>query len=141
LSEDRLFLDTAYVLALVNVRDRYHSSARALLQRVRAAIEVWVTEAVLTEVGNVLARSHRAEAAAFILGCYTTPNARVVPVDTPLFHRALDLYRSRADKAWSLTDCISFVVMQDHGLVDALTPDEHFRQAGFRALLREETHG
>jgi predicted nucleic acid-binding protein len=141
LSAERFFLDTAYVQALVNARDRHHSAARALLQRVRAASGAWVTEAVLTEVGNVLARSHRAEAAAFIERCYATANIQVVPVDTPLFHRALDLYKRRADKAWGLTDCLSFVVMQDNGLVDALTADEHFQQAGFRALLRQETDG
>lgn len=137
MSSERFFLDTAYVQALVNARDQHHSVARALVQRVRAASEVWVTEAVLTEVGNVLARSHRAEASAFIAGCYTTANIRVVSVDTTLLHRALDLYKRRADKAWGLTDCLSFVVMQDHGLMDALTPDEHFQQAGFRTLLRE----
>jgi len=135
LSSERFFLDTAYVQALVNARDQHHSVARALLQRVRAASEVWVTEAVLTEVGNVLARSHRAEASAFIGRCYATANIRVVSVDTTLFHRALDIYKHRVDKAWGLTDCLSFVVMQDHGLVDALTPDEHFQQAGFRTLL------
>ena len=139
-SAERFFLDTAYVQALVNARDQHHLMARTLLQRLRAASEVWVTEAVLNEVGNVLARSHRAEAAAFIKRCYTTANIRVVSVDTTLFHRAPDLYKHRADKDWGLTDCLSFVVMQDHELVDALTPDEHFQQAGFRALLRQSTN-
>jgi len=141
LSEDRFFLDTAYILALLNPRDHYYSAARRLFHRVRSAREVWVTEAVLTEAGNALARSHRVAAAAFVERCYATPNIRVVSVDTTLFRRALDLYRRRADKTWGLTDSISFVVMQDQGLVDALTTDEHFRQAGFRALLREEKPG
>jgi uncharacterized protein len=48
----------------------------------------------------------------------------------------LDLYRDRPDKAWSLTDCISFVVMADKGIRDALTADHHFEQAGFVALLK-----
>lgn len=134
---EQFFLDTAYVQALLNGRDRYHTSARNLFPQVRDAREVWVTEAVLIEVGNIFARSHRAEAAAFIGHCYTTPNVRVVPVDTALLHRALDLYQDRSDKSWGLTDAISFVVMDEHHLVDALTADEHFQQAGFRALLRE----
>ena len=62
---------------------------------------------------------------------------RVVSVDTSLLLRALELYRTRPDKTWGLTDCISFVVMQDHGLTDAVTPDTHFQQAGFRVLLVE----
>ncbi len=135
MSDERFFLDTAY--ALLNPRDHYHNLARDLLQRVRVAREVWVTEAVLTEAGNALARSDRVAAATFVGRCYTTPNIRVVSVDTALFHRALELYKRRADKTWSLTDSISFVVMQDNGLVDALTTDEHFHQAGFRALLHE----
>ena len=109
MSTERFFLDTAYVLALVNARDHYHHLARTLFQQVRVASEVWVTEAILTEVGNGLARSHRAEAATFIHGCYTTPNIKVIPVDTVLFRRAVDLYRSRSDKAWGLTDCISLL--------------------------------
>ena len=135
MSAERFFLDTAYVQALLNGRDQYHGQALALYSRVRAAREVWVTEAVLTEVGNALADSRRGEVVQFIERCYITSNIRVVPVDTALFHRALEFYRGREDKAWGLTDCISFLVMQDQGLVDALTVDEHFRQAGFRPLL------
>lgn len=47
----------------------------------------------------------------------------------------MELYRSRDDKEWSLTDCISFVVMADEGIEDALPGDRHLEQAGFRALL------
>jgi predicted nucleic acid-binding protein len=134
-SAERFFLDTTYVQALLNRRDQYHRSARALLPRVRAAREVWVTEAVFTEVGNALADSRRTNVVAFIERCYTTANTRVVSIDTVLFRRALDFYRARPDKAWGLTDCLSFLVMQDQNLTDALTADEHFRQAGFRPLL------
>lgn len=102
----------------------------------RGAHEVWITEAVLVEIGNALARSNRSTAVAFINSCYVTPNVAVVSVDTKLLHRAIDLYQNREDKEWGLTDCISFIVMEDHGLIDALTTDEHFEQAGFRALLR-----
>ena len=63
------------------------------------------------------------------------PNISVVPVDTHLLGRALRLYESHTDKEWGLTDCISFVVMRDQQLIDALTADRHFRQAGFRPLL------
>lgn len=61
-----------------------------------------------------------------------------VPLSPDLWRRGWDLYRSRPDKGWSLTDCISFLVMENAGLSDALTGDEHFRQAGFRPLLLEE---
>ena len=59
-------------------------------------------------------------------------------VEPALWEGGWELYRNRPDKAWSLTDCISFLVMQQGGLTDALTADEHFRQAGFRAVLLED---
>ena len=53
-----------------------------------------------------------------------------------LYQRAFALYCQRMDKEWGLTDCISFVVMRERGLTEALSADKHFEQAGFRALLR-----
>ena len=67
------------------------------------------------------------------------PHVDIVPLSEALYARALQLYRERPDKEWGLTDCVSFLVMQDRGLIEALTTDEHFQQAGFRALLREES--
>ena len=61
---------------------------------------------------------------------------KIVFVDEPLFHAGLELYLARPDKDWSLTDCISFVVMEREGITDALTGDKHFEQAGFVALLK-----
>lgn len=109
-----------------------------MLPRVRAATEVWVTEAVLTEVGNALSAVNRDAAVRFIQQCYHTANIRVVTVDTQLLTRALELYEARPDKTWGLTDCISFVVMHEQGLTDAVTADKHFLQAGYRALLLEQ---
>jgi len=137
MSKERLFLDTAYVLARIDRRDQNHQSAVALQNRTRAAAEVWTTEAVLIEVGNGLSASNRDHAIRFIGQCYHTANIRVVPLTTALLMEGLDLYRTRSDKQWGLTDCISFVVMRMHDLTDALTSDHHFRQAGFRALLLE----
>ena len=67
------------------------------------------------------------------------PKVDIVPLSEALYARALQLYRERPDKEWGLTDCVSFLVMQDRGLIESLTTDEHFQQAGFRALLREES--
>ena len=64
------------------------------------------------------------------------PDVTIVAPDAALFADGLALYARRPDKEWSLTDCISFVVMQRHGLTDALTGDRHFEQAGFKALLK-----
>ncbi len=134
---ERLFLDTVFVQALLNQRDQYHAQAKAFLPRVRTAAEVWITEAILVEVGNALSAFNRSAAAQFIQQCYRTSNMRVVSVDTPLLSQALELYQARPDKQWGLTDCLSFVVMQAQGLTEAVTTDVHFVQAGYRALLVE----
>jgi predicted nucleic acid-binding protein len=126
------------VPALLNRLDQYHRRATSLTVAVSSAREVWVTEAVLLEIGNALARSNRTGAVRFIESCYGTANVRVEALTAELFRRGLELYRDRADKEWGLTDCISFVVMQDNRLTHALTADEHFRQPGFRALLLED---
>lgn len=102
-----------------------------------SACEVWLTEAVLIEIANAVASSNRSAAVAFISSCYITPNARIVSVDSKLLKRAMDLYENRGDKEWGLTDCISFIVMDDNDLTEAFTADDYFQQAGFRSLLLE----
>ena len=63
------------------------------------------------------------------------PSVEVLPLSEALFRQGFGLYRQRLDKEWGLTDCISFMVMQERGITEALTADHHFRQAGFLALL------
>jgi predicted nucleic acid-binding protein len=89
-----IFIDTGYILALINTSDEYHERASAI-------------------ASEIVGRSPE------------------------LFDRAVKLYSPRMDKEWGMTDCISFTVMQDMEVIDALTTDDHFRQAGFRALLIE----
>lgn len=60
----------------------------------------------------------------------------MVRLTNELYDAAFTLFKSRKDKDWGLVDCVSFIVMQNRGITDALTTDEHFQQAGFRALLR-----
>ncbi|WP_008309586.1 type II toxin-antitoxin system VapC family toxin [Leptolyngbya sp. PCC 6406] len=138
MSRERLFLDTAFIQALLNPRDDYHQQAKQLLPRIRAASEVWLTEAILVEVGNALSALNRNGAVQFIQQCYRTENINVVSVNTALLTQALALYQSRPDKDWGLTDCISFVVMQQQNLTDAVTSDRHFLQAGFRSLMAKD---
>ncbi len=65
------------------------------------------------------------------------PNIEVVPLSEEMFEKAFELFWDRRDKEWGLTDCLSFVVMHDRGIAEALTADRHFRQAGFRTLLEQ----
>ncbi len=135
---ERLFIDTAYIQAILNKNDQYHQLARSLLPRVRHAAGVWTTEAVLIEVCNALASANREAASRFVRQCYQTTNMHVVPVTTALFERGLALYEARQDKAWGLTDCISFVVMQEEGLTLAATTDRHFRTSRIYCPLNHQ---
>jgi len=134
-----LFLDTAYVYALVNTRDQWHAAAvgwEAYLAAERRRLVT--TDLVLTEIADGLAAVRfRAQAVEIIGALQASSLVQIVPASARLFAAALDLYRSRTDKDWGLTDCSSFVVMREQRLSAALTADEHFRQAGFRALLLE----
>jgi len=120
MSNERLFLDTAFIQALLNPRDDYHNQAKQLFPRIRTASEVWITEAIFAEVGNALSAFNRNGAVQFIRQCHHTENIKVVSVDTALLMQALALYQSRSDKTWGLTDCISFVVMQQQNLTYAM---------------------
>ena len=91
------------------------------------------------EIGNALAKQrHRGAAISLLSALEADPNIEVVPLSDLLYKQAFELYQQRPDKEWGMTDCVSFVLMQDRGLTDALTADDHFRQAGFRALLRDD---
>jgi predicted nucleic acid-binding protein len=133
------FVDTAYVLALVNTRDQWQAAAARwkyhLYTQRRRLI---TTEYVLIEIGDGLSAVRFRQHAARSIRELSGPFVEVVPASAALFDTALALYQGRPDKDWGLTDCASFVVMTDRGLTDALTADDHFRQAGFRPLLLEE---
>ena len=93
-----------------------------------------VTEYVLWETMNFASGTgNRAKSHVLMRHVLESPDFEVVPARFDLFEAGLQLHAQRPDKAWSLTDCISFVVMTDRGLSEALTGDHHFEQAGFRA--------
>ncbi len=138
--QTEVFLDTAFAIALVSANDRFHAQAMLLADRLEASgTRSVTTRAVLLEIGNALARRRFRHAAVMLLDSLEAdPNIEIIPLSEQLYQRALHLYRERPDKEWGLTDCISFTAVQERGTTEALTADEHFQQAGFRALLRED---
>lgn len=130
----RAFADSFYFIALLNRGDAAHGRAARFLPA--NPVEVITTRWVLAEVADALSDPIlRKRAGEFVSQAIAGGFTRVENSDA-LFERGLELYRRRLDKEWSLTDCISFVVMSDHGITEALTGDHHFEQAGFSALLR-----
>ena len=129
-----VFADTFYFLALLNEHDAAHK--RAVAASRSPGLTLVTTEFVLMELADALCKPpQRAEVLALWNVVETDPAFRLVRATTKLIQRGKQLYRERADKEWPLTDCISFVVMQDQELTEALTADHHFTQAGFKALL------
>jgi hypothetical protein len=128
------FADTAYYLALLNVHDELHGRSTEFTTGFNG--QLLTTTWVLTEVVDALSRpAFRTTVVDFVRAIQTDPQVTIVPASQELFDRGFDLFAHRPDKEWSLTDCISCVAMQEHGLTEALTSDHHFRQMGFRTLL------
>jgi predicted nucleic acid-binding protein len=133
---NRYFADTFYYVALLNPTDSYHHRAEEMAKNLHG--HIWTTEAVLLEFANAFSHPGlRMIAAEAIRKLRNSVAVTVVPILPDFFERGLALYEQRPDKEWSLTDCLSFVVMQDSDIMDALTGDLNFEQAGFRVLLRE----
>jgi len=129
-----IFADTFFYLALLRNDDPAHVRALAAARLNRPIL---TTEFVLLELGNACARAEdHADFLALIEGIRATARITVVPLGSSLMERGLQRMGERADKDWSLTDCVSFVVMEDHAITEALTGDRHFEQAGFAALLK-----
>jgi hypothetical protein len=130
----RWFADTFYYLAILNPADTAHERAVALRRALHGAVVT--TGWVLTELGDALSDPSQRKVFVRLASQLTEdPDVAVVPPTQDLLDRGVALYAERADKDWSLTDCISFVVMSEFGIRDALTGDHHFEQAGFNTLL------
>lgn len=136
---NKVFLDTSYAVALSAPNDENHQRAEKLADELEAQGAQFVTtRAILLEIGNALAKLRYRQAAVRLLSAIENdPKVKIVPASEELYQRAIELYRSRLDKEWGLIDCMSFVVMNDENITDALTTDDHFRQAGLRVLLLE----
>jgi len=129
-----VFADTFYYIAFLSPSDAAHEQAKAFTQNYSG--KMITTDWVLTELADGLAAPvTRQRCVAFIDWLRRDPDVTIVPSATDLFNAGLTLYRTRIDKNWSLTDCISFVVMEREGIREVLTGNHNFEQAGFRALL------
>jgi uncharacterized protein len=129
-----VFADAQYFIALLNRRDQFHTDAVAAPV---AGTRIITTQWILIETADALSHpSSRQTAERFIRSLISNSDS-VVLSDLDWLIAGLDLYAKRADKEWSLTDCISFCVMEARGIREALTGDHHFEQAGYVALLAD----
>jgi uncharacterized protein len=129
-----VFIDTSYYVALLSEGDAWHRVAVEWSERILG--RQVVTEYVLVELGGAFSKARNRQAyVPFVRHLLADPSTLFIPASSDLFQRGLALFAARPDKDWSLVDCISFVVMKQHRLTDALTTDDHFKQAGFKRLL------
>ena len=133
-----VFLDSANAIALSARNDESHERAVWLADQLEATgVHLVTTHAVLLEIGNALSkRRYRHAAIGLLRPLEADTSVEIIPMTEDLFARAFQFYARHLDKEWGLVDCVSFVVMQDRGITEALTADRHFEQAGFHALLR-----
>lgn len=137
--DGHLFLDTSFSIALAVKPDVHHARAVKLMEQVFAERpQLVTTRPVLLEIGDRLGKvRNRSQAIRALIALESDPLVQIVPLSDLLYARAFELYETRHDKEWGMTDCVSFVVMREMRITSALTADRHFEEAGLRALLRE----
>jgi uncharacterized protein len=130
-----VFPDTFALIAWLNSRDSAHAMVAEFLEGYIG--KLLITEWVLLELADALSSPHaRSTVVEFIQAIRSDGLIDVVGYDHSVYQRGSDLFVNRPDKSWSLTDCISFEVMTEADVKDALTADHHFEQAGFRAVFK-----
>ncbi len=133
----KVFIDTAAWLALINKDDEFHLKAKAVRDRLVAEkLECITTSQVIIEVANSLSKPPLRQAAVKLIeSIKRSPDIKVIQITERLCEKAWAMYKSQSDKEWSLTDCTSFIVMEEEVMEEAFTTDHHFEQAGFVKLL------
>ncbi len=131
-----VFVDTAAWLALINDKDGLHEQAKQVyVGLLRRNIALVTTEFVFLEVADGLSNPLLRQKAVAFLNRLREDLLEIIPASSELLDKGWSLYGRRPDKGWGLTDCTSFVVMDEQGIVEAFTSDQHFTQAGFQRLL------
>ncbi len=128
-----IFVDTSYILALELANDQNHSAAAQHWHQIVQALPPLITTSyVFDEIVTFFnSRGHHNKAVTVGNSLLLSPSIQLIPVDDALFAEGWSYFQQHDDKIYSLTDCISFVVMQRYSITTALTFDHHFRQAGF----------
>ncbi|MDQ3635560.1 MAG: PIN domain-containing protein [Acidobacteriota bacterium] len=133
----RVFADTSYWIAISWKSDQWREQAFAASEKIGNA-EIVTTETVLIEVLNYFSEFDGYAKQKIVLSVETIlqdENVLVLHHNHEDFLKALELYKSRLDKGYSLTDCISMNAMRGFSIADVLTNDEHFEQEGFTKLF------
>ena len=132
-----IFADSFYWIALANPADAWHQTATNFSQTNTAAMLV-TTDEVLSEFLNYFSAAgerKRTVVANMFEETMSHPGVLVIPQTRESLLRGFTLYKARADKGYSLTDCISMTTMHERRITEVLTHDHHFTQEGFTTLF------
>ncbi|MDQ3321234.1 MAG: type II toxin-antitoxin system VapC family toxin [Acidobacteriota bacterium] len=129
-----VFIDTSYLLALELKSDQFHEDARKHWQNlIKSNFSLVTTSYIFDETVTFLnSRGHRAKAVQLGEKLLVSLSVEMIHVNENLFYEGWNFFRQQKDKRYSLTDCISFIVMKEKNLETVLTFDKHFIQAGFK---------
>jgi predicted nucleic acid-binding protein len=129
-----MLLDTSGLLCCFDADEARHKDAVRFYENANSRLTHNYVLAEFVALAQAR-RLPREDSLAFAADVAADPEIEMVWVDSALHEQAMRLLQSQLDKAYSLCDALSFVLMQQRGLLDALTTDHHFEQAGFRRLL------
>ncbi len=136
-----VFADAGYFIANLDDRDPLHERASEVAAEL-GSFRITTSQMVVTEALNYVSRGGehlRSLAVQMIRELEDNPDVEIVPQTDRQFRAAVERYADRGDQRWSLTDCASFLLMEERGITEALAYDRDFEQAGFVALLRDES--
>lgn len=129
-----MFLDTSGLLCLDFPSEPFHAESLAHYRRASLCLTHSYVLAELVAVATSR-RLSRIAVLRFIEALLDNPGVETIWVEQSLHREALDLLKARADKSYSLCDAVSFVVMRQWRVSEALTTDRHFEQEGCQRLL------
>ncbi len=134
---NEVFVDTAALVAQINKRDNLHIQAVSINQQLVLKGKKLVTSMCVIDetVTELTGRVPHPNIVGYIEDIFSSQIFVALHVTKHHEKTAWNLYKERQDKLWGFTDCISFVIMKEHGITEAFTSDHHFVQAGFTKLL------
>ena len=130
-----IFVDTSFVIALINERDLDHAKALKLADQYSRYPFVTI-DSILQEIENALSPKYKKESQEIITHFHGSDNVTIVQLNSLLLQEGIEMYSVYQGQNWDLVDCLAFVVMHEMGITKALTSDLHFKQANFQALMR-----
>ncbi len=132
-----VFIDTSAIYATLVVDDQAHPLARTALTKLGKEGAVLVTHSFVIQECVALLQARSGLDAVQRFHDEVLPALRIVWVTDSLYQRSMAALLAASSRRVSLTDWMSFVVMQDLGIQRAFAFDRHFSIRGFK-LVQEE---